>query len=211
VKPTGRNVPPPVLSTDFLGRGLQSFDAHVDVAILTGTIPGTSFFSEDGPVPFDDSCRLQVFRVTSHFNCAFIPARVRVSIQVVRRASLLPRMRHRAPIQAIRPANKVRAHRQALPLVQRCPSLLAHLQARRPGLCRARIPARRRVRLLEREPEFVSERQSEQCRYFVGLRKADWREATQHERIECMGIVLNVEKEQQFKRRIKWSQLHLNR
>jgi hypothetical protein len=26
-----------------------------------------------------------------------------------------------------------------------------------------------------------------------------------------MGIVLNLDNEQQFKRRIKWSQLHLNR
>jgi hypothetical protein len=58
--------------------GLQSFDAHVDVAILT--IP-SSFFSEDGMlkfgmlkidgVPVDDSCGLEVLRVTSHFNCAY--------------------------------------------------------------------------------------------------------------------------------------------
>jgi hypothetical protein len=38
-------------------------------------------------------------------------------------------------------------------------------------------------------------RQMHGRRYFVGLKKADWREATQHERIECMGFVFNAEKE----------------
>jgi hypothetical protein len=58
--------------------GLQSFDAHVDVAILT--IPA-SFYSEDGMLKFgmlkiigrvsvDDSCGLELLRVTSHFECA---------------------------------------------------------------------------------------------------------------------------------------------